>query len=260
MATLVVENEKFYQPRIVERKDFTEDLWSIRLDVGSEFSYKAGQYATLGVVTPAKHSERAYSIVSSPYEKQVEFFIERVPHGELTPLLYELHVGDTLTCRKAAKGRFTLDTDKGRSNHLLLCTVTGVAPFVSYVRTLLREQRDGRFAGDQKLFLIEGASHSSEFGYAEELERAAADAPWLKYVATVSRPWEDSAWKGEMGRVDDLVRKYSDLWGLRPETTSVYLCGHPHMVEHSKDILHRAGWTKDHVKEEKFFIPTKEVS
>lgn len=258
MATPAI--EKFYQPRIVERNDFTKDLWSIRVEMGGEYPYKAGQYATLGVITPAKHSERAYSIVSSPHEKEVEFFIERVPDGELTPLLYDLRVGDTLTCRKAAKGRFTLETEKGRPNHLLLCTVTGVAPFVSYVRTLLGDQKEGRLAGEQKLFLIEGASRSSEFGYAEELEHAAAAAPWLKYVPTVSRPWTDASWKGEVGRVDDLLRKYSDLWGLHPETTSVYLCGHPHMIEHSKDIVQRAGWTKDQIKEEKFFIPSKEGS
>jgi ferredoxin--NADP+ reductase len=250
--------EKFYQARIVDRKDFTKDLWSIRVEVGPEYSYQPGQYATLGVITPAKHTERAYSIVSAPYEKQVEFFIERVPNGELTPLLYELRIGDTLTCRKAAKGRFTLDTGSGRTNHLLLSTVTGVAPFVSYVRALLRDQKEGRFAGQHKLYLIEGASQSLELGYAEELERAASEAPWLKYVATVSRPWTDTDWKGEKGRVDDLVRKYTDIWGLRPEITSVYLCGHPHMVEHSQDILHRAGWTKDQIKEEKFFIPGKE--
>lgn len=252
--------DKFYGARVIERKEFTDDLWSMRIDTGGEFSYRAGQYATLGVLTPDKHIERAYSIVSSPYEKGVEFFVERVPNGELTPLLYDLRVGDTLTCRKAAKGRFLLDTTSGRTNHLLLCTVTGVAPFVSYVRTLLQDASEGRFAGEHKLFLLEGASHSSELGYADELEQAVARAPWLTYVPTVSRPWTEPTWKGEVGRVDELIRKYAHLWNLRPETTTIYLCGHPSMVENGKDILHRAGWKKDQMHEEKFFIPnSKEV-
>jgi ferredoxin-NADP reductase len=34
-----------------------------------------------------------------------------------------------------AKGRFTLDQKSGRTQHLLLATVTRIAPFVSYVRT-----------------------------------------------------------------------------------------------------------------------------
>jgi ferredoxin--NADP+ reductase len=56
-----------------------------------------------------------------------------VPQGELTPLLYKLGPGDTITARKVCTGRFTLDTVSGRTNHLLLATVTGVAPYVSYV-------------------------------------------------------------------------------------------------------------------------------
>src|ERR1700719_2773059 len=79
------------------------------------------------------------------------------------------------------------------------------------------------------------------FGYREELERFAAEVPWFKYVATISRPWEDAAWKGETGRVDDLVRKYIEQWGLRPETTTGYLCGHPSMCENGQGILQRAG-------------------
>ena len=249
--------EKFYRAQIVERKDLTEDLWTMRVSPGGDFRFQPGQYATLGVVTPEKHIERAYSIVSAPHEPLVEFFMELVPQGELTPHLHKLKIGDTLTFRKVAKGRFALDTQSGRTNHLLLCTVTGIAPFVSFVRSLHKDWKEGRFAGEHKLHLIEGASRSWEFGYCREIEPIAAEAPWLKYVTTISRPWEDTAWKGEVGRVDDLVRKYTDRWGLTPENTSVYLCGHPIMIENGKGILKRRGWQKDSMREEVYFIPAK---
>ncbi len=249
--------DKFFRARITQRKDFSSDLWMIRVDTGGEFRFAAGQYATLGVETPEKLVERPYSIVSSPYEKEVEFFIELVPQGGLTPLLYKLQVGDTMTFRKVSKGRFTLDTKSGRKNHLLLCTVTGVAPFVSYVRTLYKDWKEGKFAGEHKLFLIEGASRSWEFGYHDEMIRFATEAPWLKYIPTISRPWEDKGWKGELGRVDELIRKYTDMWGLTPQDTSGYLCGHPTMIENGKGILQRRGWQKDAMKEEVYFIPGK---
>src|SRR5260370_22527375 len=123
--------EKHYVERSLERKDLSEDLWLIKVDPGGPFSFKAGQYATLGVEYEGKRIERAYSIVSSPYEEALEFFVELVPHGELTPKLYRLQKGDTMLCRKIAKGRFTLDLRSGRTQHLLLATVTGIAPFVS---------------------------------------------------------------------------------------------------------------------------------
>ena len=69
---------------------------------------------------------------------------------------------------------------------------------------------------------------------------------------------EDKSWKGETGRVDELVRKYADSWGLTPENTCAYLCGHPSMIENTKGILNRRGWQKDAVKSEAFFIPGKE--
>jgi ferredoxin--NADP+ reductase len=67
------------------------------------------------------------------------------------------------------------------------------------------------------------------------LQKFAHEAPWFKYVPTVSRPWEDETWTGETGRVDDILRKYADMWGLGVNAIA-YSCGHPSMVEGSKGI------------------------
>jgi ferredoxin--NADP+ reductase len=247
--------DKFLVARITQRTEVAENLWTIRVDPGGPFAFTAGQYATLGVLSGQHLIERAYSIVSSPSEPELEFFLELVHDGELTPLLDRLRVGDTLSLRRAAKGRFVFDTKSGRRNHLLLCTVTGIAPFVSYARTLAKEWREGRFPGDHRLFLIQGASHSREFGYRGEIEKIVRDVPWLTYVPTVSRPWEDPDWPGETGRVDDVLRKYADSWSLDGRHTTAYLCGHPEMLEHGKAILRRHGWAKDALKDESYFVP-----
>ena len=250
-------DEKFYLARVTKRVDFAPDLWSLRIQPGGEFKFAPGQYATLSVVGAEKHRERPYSIVSSPYEIELEFFFELVPAGKVTPDLYKLKVGEELLMRKIPKGRFTLDTASGRGNHLLVATVTGVAPFVSYIRTLFKDWKEGKFSGEHKLFLLNGASRSWEFGYLDELRKFAQEAPWLKYVATVSRPWDDPAWTGEMGRVDDLVRKYADLWELNAVNSIGYLCGHPGMIENTKGILQRIGFTKEVLKEEVYWFPPK---
>src|SRR5277367_3588253 len=118
-------DDKFYHPRIAKRVDLGPTLWTIRLAVDGAFHFTAGQYATLGVLDPqGKRRERPYSIVSSPYESEIEFFLELVPPGALTPLLYKLHPGDELQMRKHPKGRFTQEGSTGRANHLLVCTVT----------------------------------------------------------------------------------------------------------------------------------------
>ncbi len=245
---------KFYSARILERRDITSDLWVIRVDPGAEYLYQAGQYATLGVVTPEKHHERPYSIASAPHEEFLEFFIELVPHGQLTPRLHQTRVGDQITLRKRAKGNFALNRSGKRTNHLLVATVTGVAPFVSFVRALYREWKNAEFTGVHRLFLLEGASRSWELGYSDELAQVAGEVPWLTYIPTVSRPWEDIEWKGETGRVGDLIRKYSDMWNLTPADTEVYLCGHPEMIENVRGIVRRHGWLEDAIQAEAFHV------
>jgi NAD(P)H-flavin reductase len=136
-------------------------------------------------------------------------------------------------------------------------TVTGVAPFVSYTRTLFKDWKEGKFKGEHKLFLLNGASRPWEFGYREELEELARQVPWFRCVFTASRPWEDETWHGEVGRVDELIRKYADQWGCAAANSIGYLCGHPDMIEHGKGILKRAGFKKENLKEEVYWIPAK---
>lgn len=251
--------DKYLPARIVDRREVAEDLFVLHVESGERLAYLAGQYATLGVEVDGKGIERPYSICSSPYESTLEFFVERVPNGELTPLLYAMDQGASLLLRRFAKGRFTLDLKSGRKNHLLLSTVTGVAPYVSYIRTVYADWKKGGGAmpGEHRLFCLQGASRTREYGYRDELERIAGEAPWLKYVPTVSRPWEEGSWNGEKGRVDDLIRKYTHVWGLKPEETTAYLCGHPSMLENGRGILERAGWKKEAIQDEAYFPAAK---
>ncbi|HUO15439.1 MAG TPA: ferredoxin--NADP reductase [Verrucomicrobiae bacterium] len=252
--------DKFYVGTVTKRADFAEDLWMIRIRCEGDFKFLPGQYATLAVEVGEKRVQRPYSIASSPAEDELEFFIELVPEGALTPFLYQLKPGDQLLVRKLAKGNFGLDTSNGRKNHLLISTVTGVAPFVSYVRTLHREWQEGRFDGSHKLFLLNGASRPWEFGYREELNVFAKETPWFTYVPTVSRPWDHADWPGEIGRADDVLRKYADHWELDASNTMAYLCGHPDMIANSKAILRRRGFLDKHaIKEEVYWVPPRQV-
>ncbi len=254
---MAVTPDKFQKVQIVYRKDYAEDLWVMRLRPGQKLVFRPGQYATLGVEQGTQLVERPYSIVSSPLEDEIEFFFELVAEGGLTPLLHKFQVGDTLWMRRQAKGLFTLDGKSGHKQHYLVATVTGVAPYMSMVRTLAREAQDGK-PPDLRMVLMQGASRSWEFAYREELEALSKESNWLRYIPTVSRPWEDAAWKGEVGRIEDVLRKYLDSLELEPSTTTTYLCGHPKMIENSRAILKRRGFAKESIREELYWVPKKE--
>jgi ferredoxin/flavodoxin---NADP+ reductase len=250
--------EKFYRAQVTKRLEFAPDLWMIRLHPGAEFQFLPGQYATLGLEQEGKRTERPYSIVSAPFEDEIEFFFELVPEGALTPKLFKLQPGDEVLMRKVPKGKFTLNTASDRKHHLCVSTVTGVAPFVSMVRSLSKDWKENRFDGSHQLYLLNGASRPWEFGYKEELNQFAAELPWFKYIPTVSRSWDHADWPGEIGRADDVLRKYADHWQLDPTNTTAYLCGHPDMIANSKAILKRRGFVdKTAIKEEIYWIPQK---
>jgi ferredoxin--NADP+ reductase len=247
--------DKYMSAPIVERKDYGPTLWSVRMQTPERLEFKAGQYVAFGVENHDKVLERAFSIVSSPLEPDLEFFIEKVPEGALSPQLHKLQVGDAVWMRKKAKGIFNLDVKSGHPNHFLIATVTGIAPYVSMIRTLNRDLKEGRLEMPFRLVVLQGAARSDEFAYDRELKGCAGACDWLTYIPTISRHWEDPGWKGERGRVDELVRKYSDNLGLTPETTTAYLCGNPGMIENARGILKRGGYETAAIKEETYWAP-----
>ena len=223
------------QAKLVHRTDISEDLMVIKLapDQG-KFEFKPGQYCTLGL----EGVERAYSIVSAPYEDELEIFVELVPDGELTPKMWRMQVGDAISIRPRAKGIFLLDEEV--HHHFMLATVTGVAPFVSMIRQYLHDQRQGH-----QFYLLLGASYVDELTYDEELSGLAQQHPdCIKFVPTVSRPDEarNVSWTGAKGRVNTISLEYLNSFNLPKEDSRVYACGHPGMIADVKEQVVPQGW------------------
>ena len=235
---------KLAKVRVLKRVDITHDLILMWIEKPDGFTFKAGQYCTIG----SDDIERAYSIVSAPHEDDIELFLELVPppDGNLTPKLWELHPGDFVSIRPRAKGVFVFKPSHPKQ--LLVATVTGVVPYISFIRDYLHNQHQGHH-----FYLLQGASYDDEFTYKDELERLAQQHPdLLTYVPTISRPAEDrnASWQGETGRVNQIVERYVAEFGLEPDDTLVYACGHPGMIEDVKDQLQPRGYR---VEEERFW-------
>jgi ferredoxin--NADP+ reductase len=234
------------------RREVTHDLWIVRLHTEEAVPFTAGQYLTVGLIEEGKLVERPYSAASAPEEGELEFFIELVPGGKLTPHLYDVPVGGEVYVRRAAKGRFLLEETAGRSNHFMTATVTGVAPFAAMVRHLAAREAD---AGPPalRIAILHGASTPAELGYREELAARADGRSWLDYIPTVSRPWLAPEWRGERGRVEDVARKHMEALGFEAHTTVAYLCGNPHMVRQMRGVLERAGFERQAIREENYW-------
>ncbi len=220
--------------------------------------FQAGQFAVLGMpgsaprfpgtdpdekpIAPDKMIKRAYSISSASAAREyIEFYIALVNSGELTPRLFNLNIGDRLFLSPKCSGFFTLEEIPAEANIVLLSTGTGLAPYVSMVRSQLTHE------SRQRLAIIHGARHSWDLGYRDELVSIQRVSPALTYIPVVSRPAEEPApWTGHTGYVQDIWNKrvVDEAWGFHPtpKDTHVFLCGNPSMIETVEVILKKEGF------------------
>ena len=211
----------------------------IALDPGTSLSFRPGQWTDLGVAREPEElariddasdplwyglARRPYSIASAPEDSEIELWIKRVDHGELTPRLWRGRTGDRLYVCPSPRGSFTLSTDRGARDLLLIATGTGVAPFLSMLR---HGEQPWRRCG-----LLLGAQSLLVHAHHEELLRRSTADPRLDYVPVLSREPRDSRWSGLRGRVTDVIgelEKHADL-EVTPEGCDVYLCGSEPMI------------------------------
>lgn len=217
-----------------------------------------GQYTVLGLPGAAprykfsdpeektpdqdKLIRRAYSIASSSVEHEyVEFYITLVSSGSLTPRLFALNIGDKLLMSPKSTGVFTLSDLPDNVNVVLIATGTGLAPYMSMIRTDLKCGVDRRFA------VLHGSRHSWDLGYRAELITMQRLCSNLTYLPIICSPADEPiAWNGSAGYVQDLWTGgvLDEAWGFHPEphNTHFFLCGNPKMVETMSELLTNDGF------------------
>lgn len=241
----------FYNARLTRRVDLTDSLgyfW-VAFD-GEPLDFEPGQYFTIGVDVGGKLVQRPYSVASSPREKAdgYELYIRLVPEGAFTTLLWVLVEGVPMHM-KGPKGRFLLEPDDERT-HVFISSGTGIAPFISMMRTL---RMDGR---PRRAVVLHGASYIADLGYREEVEGYVRDGTYpCRYVPTISRPQapENAGWKGRTGRVEGILGDVLDEMGLGPDDAIAYICGNPDMIENADALLTARGFPEAQVKKELYW-------
>lgn len=222
--------------------------------------FTPGQFAVLGLppeadrtsvadrdeapVKAGKLIRRAYSIASSSKARTyLEFFITLVHSGSLSPRLFHLQPGDRVWLGPKITGTFTLDQAPPDTDVILIATGTGLAPYMSMLRTELASSRDRRYA------VLLGARHSWDLGYHAELVTMEQLSPGFTYLPIISRPAEEPVpWTGRAGYVLDLWQggELEHEWGRRPtpDNARVFLCGNPTMIEDMIELLADEGFTE----------------
>ncbi len=221
--------------------------------------FKPGQFVALGLPPtnekcaeateemvepkPDKLIKRAYSVASSSEAKEyAEFYVTLVHSGALTPRLFNLKNGDNVWMGKKFTGMFTIDEVDENQNLILIATGTGVAPYMSMLRSDALKRKG-------KIMVIHGAANSWDLGYSSELELLQSITPNFDYLPTITLPEkEHTSWRGKTQFIQDLWAEgvVEKAWGLKPtpENTHIFLCGNPNMIKDMTEVLEKENFVE----------------
>jgi ferredoxin--NADP+ reductase len=247
---------------VTQRIDFAPGLMILRVapDGWELPEFTPGQFTVLGLdpsaprceqaeaesepAKPGRLIRRAYSIASSSIEREyLEFYVILVRSGALTPRLFALQPGDRVWLSAKVTGLFTMAEIADDQNVIFIATGTGLAPYMSMLRSHLEA------GGRRKFAALHGSNHSWDLGYRTGLFHMQRLAPNFVYLPIIADPaGEPVPWKGPVGFVQSLWTggAIEHRWGFRPapDNTHVFLCGNPNMIAEMTTILNREGFVE----------------
>ena len=224
---------KWLAGRVIENRHWTEALFSLRVEA-PRLSFEAGQFVRIAL---EERIARPFSFVNPPEDPVLEFYGIVVPEGPLSPRLAQLRAGDRLLVATNPAGFLVLSEVPDAETLWLVSTGTGIAPFLSILRT---ETPWRRF---QKVVLVHAVRHAAELAYADTIRKISKEHP-LRYVTFVSR---ESAPASLPGRIPAALRdgRLEAAAGLKLDQRShVMLCGNPDMLKDASAALAERGLRK----------------
>tara|TARA_B100001996_G_scaffold314618_1_gene257274 strand:- start:34 stop:765 length:732 start_codon:yes stop_codon:yes gene_type:complete len=225
---------------------WTDKTFSFKTTRNQSFRFVNGEFAMIGLMVDDKPLLRAYSIASANYEDHLEFLSIKVPDGPLTSRLQHLKVGDEVICMPKTTGTLTIDNLTKADNLFLLCTGTGLAPFMSIIRD---PQTYEKF---NNVTLVHTTRTHAEHTYQTEITNAVntiADTPFtFTYYDTCTQ--EDYERKGRFWLH---IQNFTD-GGFNKDTDRVMVCGGPEMNYECRDFFEKLGFQEGNLGEAGDFV------
>ena len=224
---------RWLEGRVLENRHWTDALFSLRVEA-PRLAFEAGQFVRIAV---EERVARPFSFVNPPQDPVLEFYGIVVPQGPLSPRLAQLGAGDRLLVAPNPAGFLVLSEVPDASALWLVSTGTGIAPFLSILRT---ETPWRRF---RDVVLVHAVRHARELVYQEMIRKIVKERS-LKYVTFVSREPAPGSLAGRIpaamrdGRLEAAARVPLD------ERSHVMLCGNPDMLKDASSALAERGLRK----------------
>jgi ferredoxin--NADP+ reductase len=225
--------------KVIENRHWTDALFSLRVQA-PKLEFEAGQFVRIALEIEGERVARAFSFVNPPQDPVLEFYGVIVPEGPLSPRLARLRAGDTLYVASNPAGFLVLREVPDAQTLWLVSTGTGLAPFLSILRT---ETPWRRF---REVVLVHAARHARELTYRDAIAKLQNErGTQLKTVTLVSREAAPGSLEGRIPAaiVDGRLEAAAGA-ALSAATSQVLLCGNPGMLKDVQAVLVARGLRK----------------
>jgi len=224
---------------VTEVHHWSDKLFTIKTTRDPSMRFRNGEFAMIGIEVDGKPLMRAYSMASSHYEDHLEFYSIKVQDGALTSRLQHIRAGDKLLVSKKPTGSLLWDHLRPGKRLYLLCTGTGLAPFLSVIKD------PDLYEHFETVVLVHGCRFINELTYQKlitgELQNnehfGDSVREKLRYYPAVTRePFRNYGRITELIESGKLMRDLG-LPPLAPEHDRLMLCGSPGMLKSLSAIL-----------------------
>ncbi|MFP5075004.1 ferredoxin--NADP reductase [Neisseria sp. WLZKY-1] len=229
---------KFTEETVLWVKHHTPKLITFAISRPESYRFAAGQFSRLGFHEGEGYIWRAYSVVSAEYADTLEYFAVLIQDGPMSARFARMKAGDTILLDKAATGFLLPERFADGRELVMLCTGSGIAPFLSILEQPEIWQRFDR------LVLAHSVSHSDELIFngriaaLREHPLVGEHAAKLTFIPVLTR---ETSGARLYKRLPELLKNGSLAeaagFPFTQENTRFMLCGNPEMVKDTFQAL-----------------------
>ena len=225
--------------KVIANRHWTDTLFSLRVEC-PRLRFDAGQFVRIALDIGSERVARPFSFVNAPQDPVLEFYGVIVPEGPLSPGLARLAPGDALHVADNPSGFLVLAEVPPAEDLWLLATGTGIAPFLSILRTAAPWERYRR------VILVHAVRHANELVYRDLIVELIAQRPQLKYLRMTSREKHAEFLQGRIpAAIGDGRLEAAAGVAIAPERSQFMLCGNPAMLKDAGAALMQRGLRKN---------------
>ena len=259
-------DHSFYDLHVKAIQAETEDAVTVVFEVpdhlSETFQYTQGQYLTLKFEIKGKEERRAYSMCSSPVDKDLAVTVKRLKSGIVSNYIHDqLKAGDTVSVMPPEGRFYTPLQEEQQKTYYLFGAGSGITPLMSILKTVLEKEPMS------KVCLLYGNRNENSIIFKEELETLEKRYRGQLVVEHIlSQPKREKSggvfgflskgtvlWQGKTGRISSqAVKEFIADHPAGTKLTEYFICGPGAMITTAEVALKELGIDKHHIHTERF--------